>query len=260
MTEEASPDSSHERPRVKAAAGSVRTPVLLLVALVVLIVVSAGFVVVAVRHHNAAQAPVSLRATGVPASISTRIADLMALSPVPNHEAPSFTLTDQNGHAISLSSMRGKAVVLEFMDPHCVDICPIVSQEFVDAYHDLGAQASKVIFVAINVNKYFASVTDMKTFTNEHRLNTIPSWHFLTGPVAGLPAIWHAYGIDVIAPTPTSDIIHTSVMYFIDPKGHERFLANPMVDHTSKGSAYLPATSLTAWGHGIALTLKDLIK
>jgi cytochrome oxidase Cu insertion factor (SCO1/SenC/PrrC family) len=51
---------------------------------------------------------------------------------------------DQNGHRLSLASFRGRAVVLEFMDPHCVDICPIVSQEFVDAYDDLGKAATGV--------------------------------------------------------------------------------------------------------------------
>ena len=47
---------------------------------------------------------------------------------------------------------RGKVVVLEFMDPHCTDIYPIVSQEFIDAYHDLGRAAGDVVFAAVNVN------------------------------------------------------------------------------------------------------------
>lgn len=62
----------------------------------------------------------------------------MQLSPVPVTRAPGFTLTDQDGQAMSLASLRGRAVVLEFMDPHCTDICPIVSREFIDAYRDLG--------------------------------------------------------------------------------------------------------------------------
>ena len=64
-----------------------------------------------------------------------------------------------------LVGLRGKVVVLEFMDPHCVDICPIVSQEFVDAYHDLGPLAAKVVFVAVNVNQYHATVADIAAFS-----------------------------------------------------------------------------------------------
>jgi len=57
----------------------------------------------------------------------------MQLSPVPVARAPGFLLTDQAGHAVSLTSLRGRVVVLEFMDPHCTCICPIVSQEFISA-------------------------------------------------------------------------------------------------------------------------------
>ena len=88
--------------------------------------------------NNANPGPL-LRPTGIPGNISTSLANLMQLSPVPGVRAPGFTFTDQRGHTMPLASLRGKVVVLEFMDPHCTDICPIVSQEFVDAYHELGA-------------------------------------------------------------------------------------------------------------------------
>ena len=41
------------------------------------------------------------------------------------------------------ANRRGHAVVLEFMDPHCTDVCPLVSAEFIDAYHDLGGAAGQ---------------------------------------------------------------------------------------------------------------------
>jgi len=47
-------------------------------------------------------------------------------------------------------------------------------------------------------------------------------------------------------------------MYFIDRQGRERYLASPMVDHTSAGSAYLPADELTAWAQGIAQVARPL--
>ena len=97
-----------------------------------------------------------------------------------------FTLTDQSGRTLSLASFKGHAVVLEFMDPHCTDICPIVSREFVQAYHHLATAASRVVFVAVNVNAYHHGVADVAAFSREQQLSGIPSWHFLTGPVASL--------------------------------------------------------------------------
>ena len=210
-------------------------------------------------NNNANPGPL-LRPTGIPGNISTSLANLMALSPVPGVRAPGFTLTDQHGHTMSLASLRGKVVVLEFMDPHCTDICPIVSQEFVDAYHELGARSGKVVFAAINVNQYHASVRDMAAYSAQHQMSTIPSWHFFTGPLPALKTAWRDYNIQVEAPNPNADIVHTSAVYFIDARGAERYLATPMVGHTANGTAYLPPAQIAAWAGGIARLAGDLAR
>jgi len=202
---------------------------------VLLIGVNAYAAYVLVGQHNA-NAGANLRPSGIPGNISTSTANLMQLSPVPGVRAPGFRLTDQRGHTMTLASLRGKVVVLEFMDPHCTDICPIVSQEFVDAYARLGA------------------------FSTAHRLNTIPDWHFFTGPVPALRTTWRDYNIQVQAPSSHADIIHTSVVYFIDAKGTERFLASPMVDHMAGGTAYLPLAQISDWAGGIARLADDLAR
>jgi len=230
-------------------------PVIIAVAVAVMILAaSAAYAVIRARQHQAA----GLRPSGIPASVSTSLANLMQLSPVPVTSAPGFTLTDQGGHAMSLASLRGRVVVLEFMDPHCTDICPIVSRQFLDAYRDLGASALRVVFVAVNVNRYHLRVADVAAFSSEQQLTQIPAWHFLTGSYSSLRAVWRAYQIQVDAPAPDADVIHSSQMYFIDPQGRERFLADPMVDHTASGSSYLPANQLASWGLGIALVARHL--
>jgi cytochrome oxidase Cu insertion factor (SCO1/SenC/PrrC family) len=224
--------------------------------LVAAVVVSSVYLILR-RDQNSASGQ-NLRASGIPASVSTSLANLMSLSPVPGARAPGFTLTDQQGRTMPLSSFRGKVVVLEFMDPHCTDICPLVSDEFIDAYHDLGPAAGRVVFAAVNVNQYHAAVGDMAQYSGEHQLSSIPSWHFFTGPVPRLQSVWHAYGIEVEAPNPDADIVHTSAVYFIDPQGQEKFLASPMVDHNKKNQAYLPAGQIASWGRGIALIARQL--
>lgn len=230
-------------------------------ALLSVLVVVAGVVAgVALNYRSQhAQANLALRLSGLPSDVPTSTANLMALSPVPTTTAAAFTLTDQFGHTLSLRDFRGHAVVLEFMDTHCTDICPLVSEEFVDAYHDLGSQASHVTFIAINVNKFHAQVTDVAAFSRAHRLDTIPSWHFFTGSLHDLQATWRKYGVDVIAPSPTADVIHSSYVYFIDPQGRERYIGDPTDDHTAAGTAYLPANQITAWGKGIADVARSLV-
>ena len=229
------------------------------VALAMAVVLSGYLAYSAVRNRDLQEAPGGIRATGIPANVPTSIANLMSLSPVPHTIAPNFTLVDQHGATVSLASFRGRTVVLEFMDPHCTDICPIVSQEFVDAYHDLGKQASHVVFVAVNVNQYFTSAADMETFSNEHGLNSIPSWYFLTGSPSHLESVWRDYNITVAAPNPKADIIHTSIVYFIGANGRKQYIGAPMDDKTATGTSYLPANQLTSWGNGISLVAQSLV-
>ena len=133
-----------------------------------------------------------------------------------------------------------------------------MSREFLDAYRDLGAAAPQVVFLAVNVNRYHLQVADVAAFSGEQQLTQIPAWHFLTGSYPSLRAVWQAYLIEVDAPGPDADVVHSSQMYFIDRQGRERFLADPMVDHTASGSSYLPAGQLASWGQGIALVARQL--
>jgi len=197
-----------------------------------------------------------VRTTGIPNTVNTKLATLMQLSPVKVIKAPRFTLTDQSGHAVSLASLRGHPVVVTFMDSHCTDICPLVSREFINAYKDLGAAGRNVVFIAVNVNPYHASTADMAQYSNAEGLNSIPTWHFVTGSIPSLHKVWRDYQIQVQAPNPDADVIHTSLIYFIDPQGKERYVAAPMVDHTKSGTAFLPAGQLAAWGKGIALVAR----
>jgi cytochrome oxidase Cu insertion factor (SCO1/SenC/PrrC family) len=224
------------------------------IAVVATIAMVAAIFVIVRKPYAAAPRP-----SGIPAGVSTSLANEMLLSPLPHSPAPGFTLTDQAGRTMTLSALRGKVVVLEFMDPHCTDICPIVSQEFVDAYHKLGPAARNVAFIAINVNQYHASVADMAAYSRQEALNTIPGWHFFTGPVPALKTAWRDYHIAVQAPNPDADIVHTSALYFIDSQGREAFLASPMVDHTKKGTAFLPAKQVAQWATGIALIAHHLV-
>ncbi len=228
--------------------------------------VAAGVSAYVVTRPSGSDDGQGLRPSGIPASISTSLADLMSLSPVPAVPAPGFTLTDQAGRTMSLPDFRGKVVVLEFMDPHCTDICPIVAQEFVDAYHDLGPYAGKVVFAAINVNPYYPSVAAVAGFSAEQRLASLPGWHFFTGSVP-LRAAWRYYNIAVQAPSPRDDVIHTSAIYLIDPHGNQRYLASPEDSGATKPrsaygtrneTGYVPPGQMADWGRGIALLARSL--
>src|SRR5439155_9606471 len=59
------------------------------------------------------------------------LAQAIAGSSVPlNFPAKEFRLTDQHGRTMSLASLRGKVVLLTFLDPVCTSDYPLIAQEF----------------------------------------------------------------------------------------------------------------------------------
>jgi cytochrome oxidase Cu insertion factor (SCO1/SenC/PrrC family) len=241
-------------PRARTQRSTIMLAVIALVSGVAFATVFA-FAVTRLSAHGGGQ---RLRPTGIPASVSNKLAGMMQLSPVPVAAAPGFTLTDQSGGPVSLASFRGRTVVLTFMDSHCTDICPLVSREFINARKDLGSAARNVVFIAVNVNPYHRRIADVASYSSAEGLDSIGSWHFVTGPLRDLRKVWSNYQVMVRAPSRNADVIHTSLVYFIDPRGRERYVAAPMVDHKPNGASYLPPGQLAAWGRGIALVARAI--
>src|SRR5579875_113591 len=64
--------------------------------------------------------------------------------------APDFTLTDQFDRRVSLSSFRGKVVLLAFNDAECTTVCPLTTTAMVDAQRMLGAAGSRVALLGVD--------------------------------------------------------------------------------------------------------------
>ncbi|XZA37203.1 SCO1/SenC family protein [Neisseria musculi] len=63
-----------------------------------------------------------------------------------------FTLTDGDGKPFSLSSLKGKAVILSFGYTHCPDVCPTELLTYSDALKQLGSDADDVAVVFVSVD------------------------------------------------------------------------------------------------------------
>ena len=218
----------------------------------------AAAAIIAARQHERA-ALTGQRPSRTAAAIPSGTVTLMGLSPAPASLAPGFALTDQHDHRLPLSAFRGKVVVLEFMDSRCTDVCPLVSREFIDAYHDLGRAAAHVVFAAVNVNGRYNHVGDVLAYSRAQQLTAIPDWYFFTGPASALQAVWRAYAIAVAASS-RGTLVHTSAIFFIGPHGTERYIADPVPDRTASGAAYLPPGQISGWGQGIAQVAETMLR
>jgi cytochrome oxidase Cu insertion factor (SCO1/SenC/PrrC family) len=140
-------------------------------------------------------------------------------SPPLDAPASPFALTDQHGRPVTLASLRGKVVLLTFLDPVCTTDCPLIAQEFKAADAMLGAQARQAELVAIVANPTYYGTQFTEAFTRQEGLSTVPDWLYLTGTLAQLRNVWQQYGIDVQNLPAGAMSAHNDLAFVIDRAG-----------------------------------------
>ncbi len=137
--------------------------------------------------------------------------------------APAFGLTDQHGRLVTLADLRGKVVLLTFLDDTCSVDCPLIAQEFRIAGQLLGADLQHVELVAINYNPLFTQLSYIRAFDDQEGLAGQPHWLYLTGSRAQLEHVWSVY--NVISPEllPAGAMLaHGDYAFVIDQAGNVR--------------------------------------
>jgi cytochrome oxidase Cu insertion factor (SCO1/SenC/PrrC family) len=129
--------------------------------------------------------------------------------------APGFTLTDQFGQPVSLSSFRGKAVILAFNDAECTTVCPLTTAALVDAKEMLGAAGSRVQLLGIDANPKATAIEDVLSYSQLHGM--LYQWRYLTGTRAQLRSVWKAYSVSVTISQASVD--HEPAIFVISPQG-----------------------------------------
>ena len=140
--------------------------------------------------------------------------------PMPGNPAPDFTLIDQFGHSVTLSSLRGREVVLAFIDSRCTSLCPLTAQIMYYAKARLGSSAARqVMLVAINANPTATSVATVQAWSIKHGL--LHQWLFLTGTAKQLQSVYRLYNVYVQVDSSGQDV-HDPATFIVDASGSER--------------------------------------
>ncbi len=143
-----------------------------------------------------------------------------------NGPAAAFSLTDQHGQTVTLASLRGKVVLLTFLDPVCTSDCPLEAQEFRLAGQLLGSADRRVELVAIVANPVDYQLGYVQAFDQQERMDGVPNWLFLTASPARLAQVWKAYGVAAQIEAAGSMIGHSEIAYVIDAHGQLRQAIN----------------------------------
>jgi cytochrome oxidase Cu insertion factor (SCO1/SenC/PrrC family) len=141
--------------------------------------------------------------------------------------APGFALRDQHGRPFSLASLRGRPVIVTFIDPLCRNLCPLEARIISSAVRSLPA-AQRPAIVAVSVNTDGDDPATFRADAVRWRLGA--GWRWGVASHAALAKVWQSYGIGVRVASVTHagvtvhEVEHTEASYVLDAAGDERAL------------------------------------
>ncbi|UIJ34067.1 SCO family protein [Allobranchiibius sp. GilTou73] len=160
-----------------------------------------------------------------------------------------FTASD--GRTVRLADFAGKTVAISDVMTLCQETCPADTATLVQTARaeDAARRGAGEEFLSITVDPQRDTVAQLAAY---RRLFTPPpaNWMALTGSPSAVNALWNYLGVwrqkvgDDAGPTPrnwrtgqplTYDVQHSDEVFFLDPRGRERFVLEG-APYATKGS------------------------
>lgn len=136
-----------------------------------------------------------------------------------------FSLTSDQGRAVTAQDYRGNVVMLYFGYTHCPDVCPTTMAHLAAVMKKLGNAADhvKILFVSVDPAR------DTPKLLHAYVTAFTPRAVGLTGTDSMVAAVAHRYRVAYEAEKPGADgnydVTHSSAIYIFDPQGKARLLA-----------------------------------
>jgi cytochrome oxidase Cu insertion factor (SCO1/SenC/PrrC family) len=135
-----------------------------------------------------------------------------------SRRAPGFALETSAGRLVSLRSQRGRIVLLTFLDSRCTRACPLEGRLLTDVQRRLRGTNVRPSLLVVTVDPWGDTSQSSRAFMR--KAGWVLPWHWLGGSPRELRPVWRTYGVGVRRVP--GDILHTVVLYLIDPRGYER--------------------------------------
>ncbi|HYK65613.1 MAG TPA: SCO family protein [Patescibacteria group bacterium] len=161
------------------------------------------------------------------------LAALLALSACGNREArgdypaandndclPAVSLIDQNGASISLASLKGQPVLIDFIYTSCGSTCPMLTAKMAAIAHALGpALGADVKIVSITLDPEHDGPAELAKYAKGHDADD-KGWMFLTGMPAQVDQVLAQFKLRRTRESDGS-ITHSIEAFLLGPDGHQ---------------------------------------
>jgi protein SCO1/2 len=129
-----------------------------------------------------------------------------------------FTLTDEHGARVSLSSYRGKVMILAFPYTTCGDACVVIAEQIRGALDELGKAVPVLLISADPQADTRARIAQFLA-----RTSLAGRVRYLTGSPAQLRAVWRSLRV-VPASAGKAAFDQSASVFLLDRDGRERVI------------------------------------
>lgn len=131
---------------------------------------------------------------------------------------PDFALTNQNGQAVTLDTLRGKPWIADFIFTRCGGPCPIMTAKMAGLQEKL---PKEIKLVSFSVDPEFDRPEVLKAYAGKFKADE-SRWHFLTGTKDAIFAQARGMLLVAIPANEANPIIHDERFLLIDAAGQIR--------------------------------------
>ena len=172
------------------------------------------------RHYRAVLAIVSLAAMLTLSACGNREARGDYPAANGNNCLPEVSLIDQHGASVSLASLKGKPVLIDFIYTSCGSTCPMLTAKMAGIAHALGpALGADVRIVSITLDPEHDSPAELAKYAKSHDADD-NGWIFLTGPPAKIDQVLALFNLRRTRESDGS-ITHSIEAFLLGPDGHQ---------------------------------------
>jgi protein SCO1/2 len=133
---------------------------------------------------------------------------------------PDITLLDQNGRAVSLASLKGRPILIDFVYTSCKGPCPMLTAKLASVAKLLGPKlGSKVELVSITLDPEHDHPAELSEYAKAQGANQ-SGWLFLTGTPAQIEQV---LGIFELRRDREADgsLTHNVASFLLGPDGRQ---------------------------------------
>ncbi len=127
-------------------------------------------------------------------------------------------LIDQRGRRFTLTSLRGKPLVVTFVAAHCTDACPLIDAQFADAARRIAHARLRAQLLTVTLDPEHDSPQTMRALAARFEANP-RYWLLAGGSISDVHAIMREFGAYSVEGRHGYHDEHTTFVYVVSARG-----------------------------------------